>query len=125
MAITKKLYGCQPNSSGSYTKSYQTHEDCGYGYKVVCRYNDEYTKPMQVYRGINAVYKFMEKMLYEVNYCKKVMRNNFNKPLKMTNEDEQHFKETDKGQTIIFLLEGGGGGGCYHFWDLQTIIFKE
>ena len=38
----------------------------------------------------------MEKMLYEVNYCKKVMRNNFNKPLKMTNEDEQHFKQTDK-----------------------------
>ena len=28
-----------------------------------------------------------KKMLYEVNYCKKVMRNNFNKPLKMTNED--------------------------------------
>ena len=24
------------------------------------------------------------------------MRNNFNKPLKMTNEDEQHFKQTDK-----------------------------
>ena len=35
-------------------------------------------------------------MSYEVNYCKKVTRNNFNKPLKMTNEDEQPFKQTDK-----------------------------
>ena len=38
----------------------------------------------------------MEEMLEEVNYCKKVMRNNFNKLLKMTNEDEQHFKQSDK-----------------------------
>ena len=29
----------------------------------------------------------MEKMLSEVNYCKKVIRNNFNKPLKMTKDD--------------------------------------
>lgn len=38
----------------------------------------------------------MEKMLYEVNYCKNVMRNNFNKPLKMTDEDKLCFKQTDK-----------------------------
>ena len=35
-------------------------------------------------------------MLYEVNYCKNVMRNNFNKLLKMTNEAELCFKQTDK-----------------------------
>ena len=37
-----------------------------------------------------------KKMLYEVNYCKKVMKNNLNKPLKMTDEDELRFKQTDK-----------------------------
>ena len=94
-AITKKVQGCRPNNDKSSTESYQSHEDCGYGYKVVCCYNDEYTKPTQVYRGKNAVFKFME-MLEEVNYCKKVMRNNFNKQLKMTYEDEQHFKQTGK-----------------------------
>ena len=49
-----------------------------------------------MYRGENAVFKFIEEMLEEVNYCEKVTRNNFNKPLKMTIEDEQHFKQTDK-----------------------------
>ena len=60
-AITEKVYGCKPNSSSSYTKAYQTHEDCGYEYEVVCRYDDEYTKPTRVYRGKNAVYKLMGK----------------------------------------------------------------
>ena len=34
-------------------------------------------------------------MLHEVNYCKKVKRNNFNKPLKVTDKDELCFKQTD------------------------------
>ena len=33
-AITKKVQGCRPNDNKSYTEAYQTHEDCGYGYKV-------------------------------------------------------------------------------------------
>ena len=40
-AITEKVYGCKPNNDKSYTESYQKHEDCGYGYKVVCRYDDK------------------------------------------------------------------------------------
>ena len=60
-ATTKKVQGCEPNNDKSYTEAYQTHEDCGYGYKVVCHYDNEYTKPAQVYRGKNAVYKFTEK----------------------------------------------------------------
>ena len=65
-AITEKVYGCQPNNDKSYTKSYQEHKDCGYGYKVVCRYDDKYSKPIQIYRGESAVHKFMEIMLEEV-----------------------------------------------------------
>ena len=44
----------------------------------------------------------MEKMLYEVNYCKKVMTNNFNKPLKMTDEDEQILR---KLANVIFVIK--------------------
>ena len=51
--------------------------DCGYGYKVVCCYDDKYTKPVQIYRGEKAVYKFMEAMLDEVKYCKKIMKKTF------------------------------------------------
>ena len=73
----------------SYTEAYQTHEDCGYGYKVVCCYKKKYSKPIQTYQGENAVYKFMEKMLEEVEYCKGVVKKHFNKPLVMTENDEQ------------------------------------
>ena len=38
----------------------------------------------------------MEKMLYKVNYCKNIMRKKFNKPLKMTDDDELCFKLMDK-----------------------------
>ena len=33
-AITKKVQGCKPNDDKSYTEAYQTHEDCGYGFKI-------------------------------------------------------------------------------------------
>ena len=79
----------------SYTKAYQTHEDYGYGYKVVCCYKNKFSKPIQIYRGKNAVYKFMERMLEEVEYCKAVIKKRFNKPLKMTENDEQRFRTID------------------------------
>ena len=101
-AITKKVQGCKQSEEikkdkdrRSYTEGYQTHEDCGYGYKVVCCYDDKYCKHTRIYRGENAVYKFMEKMLEEVEYCKAVIKKRFNKPLVMTEDDEQHFKTMD------------------------------
>ena len=101
-AIIKKVQGCKQSEQmkkdkdkSLYTKAYQTHEDCGYGYKVICCYDDKYSKYTCIYRGENAVYKFMEKMLEEVKYCKAVIKKHFNKPLVMTEVDEQHFKTID------------------------------
>ena len=94
-AITEKISGCKPNDDKSYTEAYQKHTDCGYGYKVVCCYDDKYTKPVQIYRGEKAVYKFMEKMLEEVEYCKQIMKTCFNKPLKMSECDEKEFQKSE------------------------------
>ena len=101
-AITKKVHGCEQSEEmkkdkdrKSYTEAYQTHEDCGYGYNVVCCYRERYSKPIQTYRDENAVYKFMEKMLEEVEYCKAVVKKRFNKPLVMTDDDKQHFRTMD------------------------------
>ena len=101
-AIMKKVQGCKQSeemenekNKRSYTEAYQTHEDYGYGYKVVCRYDDKYSKDICIYRGENAVYKFEEKMLEEVKYYKAVIKKHFNKPLVMTEVDEQHFKTMD------------------------------
>ena len=75
-AITEKVHGCKPNNDNSYTEAYQKHTDCSYGYKVVYCYDDKYSKPLQIYRGENAVYKF-------------------NKPLKTTKEDKKNCRKGD------------------------------
>ena len=92
-AITEPIHGCQPSNQQSFTEAYQKHTDCGYGYKVVCCYDDKYTKPIQYYRGEKAVYKFMESMLNEVKYCRTIIKHKFNKPLRMTQENENDFQK--------------------------------
>ena len=95
-AITEKISGCQPNNNKSFTDAYQKHTDCGFGYKVVCCYDDKYSQPLKIYRGEKAVYTFLEYMLDEVKYCKKVMKKEFNKSLKMTKEDEKKFQKAEE-----------------------------
>ena len=95
-AITEKIHGCLPNNEKSYTEAYQKYTDCGYGYKVVCCYDDKYSKPVEIHRGENAVHKFMENMLEEVNWCKSIMKKYFNKPLEMTEENEIDFQKATK-----------------------------
>ena len=91
-AITKKNKKCDVNESKdeynvSYTKAYQTHIDCGYGYKVVCHYDWKLSKVSKIYGGKGAIYKFLENMLEEVEYCKRMVKKHFNKNLRMTDED--------------------------------------
>ena len=58
-AITEKVYGCQPDGAKSYTDKYQKHTGCSYGYKVVCCYDEKYSKPVKIYRGENFISYFM------------------------------------------------------------------
>ena len=58
------------NYGGSW-KKYQDHIPCSFAYKLVC-VDDEFTKPIVVFKGENAAYKFIEAILKE--YCKKVMK---------------------------------------------------
>ena len=53
------------------TQKNQDHVPCSFAYKLVC-VDDEFTKPIVVFRGENAAYKFIEAILKE--YCKKVMK---------------------------------------------------
>ena len=96
MLLMKRYTNVNQKNDKSYTESYQKHKDCGYGYKVVCRYDDKYSKPVQIYRGENAVYKFMGKMLEEVEWCKKIKNKHFNKDIIPTKDDERNFKNADK-----------------------------
>ena len=95
-AITEKIQGCEPNNTQSYTDKYQKHTGCSYGYKVVCCYDDQYVKPVQIYRGEKPIKTFMEEMLKKARYCQKIIATKFKKPLKMSDKDEQHFREANE-----------------------------
>ena len=86
-AITEKV-----SQKKSHTEQYQKHTACGYGYKVVCCYDDNFSKPIKIYRGEMTIQKFMKDMLAEVEYCQEVVKNHFTKPLEMTDEDEESFE---------------------------------
>ena len=51
--------------------------------------DDRFSKPIVVYRGENAAFKFIEAILKEYEYCKKVVKKYFKKNLIMTEEEEQ------------------------------------
>ena len=70
---------------GTYTKEYHEHVPCSYAYKVAC-IDDKYSEPIVVYRGVNAAYKFFKAIVEERKYCKKIMKDQFNKNLIMTEE---------------------------------------
>ena len=94
--LTEPIQGCQPNDDKSFIEAYQKHTACSYGYKLVCCYDDQYNKPVEIYRGEQPIRKFMEKMLDEVKYCQHIIKTKFNKPLRMTKEDEEAFQTADE-----------------------------
>ena len=51
--------------------------------------DDEFIKPIVVFKGQNAAYEFIKAILKEYQYCKKVMKKHFNKNLIMSEEEEQ------------------------------------
>ena len=91
-AITEKIDGCQPSDGQSYTSTYQSHKACGYGYKLVCRYDNKYSKPVEIYRGEDAIDKFIVQMMREVKDCRRIVREQFQKPLFMTDQNEIDLK---------------------------------
>ena len=77
---------------GKQTVAYQEHKACGYGYKIVCQYDDKYSKPYKGYRGENAVYKLIENLLEEQKEIKKIIKQNFNKEMIISKKEQNDFK---------------------------------
>ena len=95
-ALTRKIDSCSPQGDKSYTQAYQKHEACGFGYKVVCHYDQKYSKPAVIYRGKNTVPKLYQNLTEEVKYCQEVIKENFQKPLIMFKKDEEDFQKAKK-----------------------------
>ena len=79
---------------GTCTKKYHEHVPCSYAYQVVC-IDDKFSKPIVVARGENAAYEFIKAILKERKYCKKIMKDQFNKNLVMTEEEEYLFQQSN------------------------------
>ena len=78
----KKLSVIIKNNS-SYTEKYQSNISYSFAYKVVC-IDNKFSKQVVLYRGKNAVYKFIETILSEYSYCSGVTKILFNKNLVMS-----------------------------------------
>ena len=79
---------------GTYTKKYHQHVPCSYAYKIVW-IDDNFSKPIVVYRGVNTAYEFIKSILKEHKYCKKIIKDQFNKNIVMTEKEEYLFQQSN------------------------------
>ena len=75
-------------------KKYQDHVSYRFAYKPIC-VDDEFTKPIVVFKDENAAYKCIEAILKEFEYCKKVMKKHFNKSVIMSEKVEEQFQSSN------------------------------
>ena len=76
------------DKNGSYTEKYQDYIPCSFTYKVVC-VDNKFSKDAIMYKGKNAACKFIEAILEEFYYCKRIMKKHFNKNLVMSAEEKR------------------------------------
>ena len=89
-----------------YTEKEQDHIPCSFACKILCL-DDKFSKPVVLYKRKNATCRFIEAILKEHNYCKKVMNKHFNKNLAMSTEDEERFHSSHKCWICNELLDVG------------------
>ena len=94
-SVLKRIHSYDKSNNVSYTKKYQKSIPCSFAYKVVC-IHDKFSKPVVLFRRKNAVNKFIEAIFKEMKYCKKMIKEDFNKNLVMSVEDERSFKSSNK-----------------------------
>ena len=70
---------------GSYSKKSQDHIPYSFAYKLVC-VDVKISKPIVILRSENAACEFIEAILKEYPYFKKVMKKHFNKNFIMSEE---------------------------------------
>ena len=104
----------------SYTEKNQAHIPCSFSDKLVC-IDNKFSKPVILYRRKYVVYKFIEAILEEYDYCKKVIRKHFNKNLVMSAEDEQMFQSSNKCWICDDLFDAGDN----KLWDLCHVTGKH
>ena len=89
------------NENISYTKNIKII------FLVVICIDNKFSKDIDIYRGKDAIYKFIEKILEEYDYCNGVMKRYFNKSLIMTVNDKEIFQLTNSCWICNKLFDAG------------------
>ena len=119
------------NYECSYTKKYQDPIPCSFAYKLIC-VDDKFSKSIVFYRVENSAYKFIEAILKEYEYYKKVMKKHFNKNLIMTEEEEQFQSSNtcwickrlihdEKVRDHCHVNRGAAHWGCNMVWGWRGV----
>ena len=117
-SLTAKIQSASPDPSKSSTEKFQKHRACGFAYVIVSP-KPEYCKPPVVYRGADAVDKFLEALQQEEERIHTLVKEivpmqltlpknkNFNKPLIVTFV-EKNLVLIVFGITAILLVNSEG-----------------
>ena len=76
-----------PTLRGTSTKVLQKQTCCGYAFKIVC-VDEQFSKPIKVYRGEKAAFKFLMEMLEVEKYCEDVFNEHFKKSMLPLTDEE-------------------------------------
>ena len=57
--------------------------------------DDKFSKGVVMYRGKDAVFKFIQCIFKEYNYCRNMLKKPFNKDLVMTAEENEKFERSN------------------------------
>ena len=92
-AFTRPVFSSTPNPNFSYTEAQQQHTPCSYGLKLICNYDDKFTKPVEIYRGPDCILKFLCRLI-DINLeCNEIFDR---KELKLTPEEQKSFDEAKR-----------------------------
>ena len=80
---------------------------------MVC-IDDKFSKDVVLYRGKNAVFKFIQSIFNEYFYCKNIMKKYFNKNLIMSLEEEEQFEKAEICWICNKLIENDKVRDHYH-----------
>ena len=89
--LLKEVASGVHNNGFSYTAKYQDDIPCSFTYKLVC-VDDKYSKDIVLYTSKIEVFKFIQSIFKEYDYCKGVMEKHFNKNLVMSVDEEEFEK---------------------------------
>ena len=88
-SLTTKIQSSAPNPNASYTERYQYHQPCGFSY-IVGSGAETYSRPPVVYRGEDAVDKFLQCLEQEQRYIQEKL--SFVEPMRISNEEDDDFR---------------------------------